>query len=220
MFFPIGDDQVKLGHKPVFSYLLILINVLVFFYQLTLNDTQISQLFREYGAIPSSVLKGENLHSLVTSMFLHGGWMHLIGNMLFLWVFADNIEATIGSKRFLIFYFLGGIIAALVHCYVNKWSGIPCIGASGAVSAALGAYLVMFPSSRIRVLFLIWTFRIWAFFFLGFWIFQQVVAGYEALGPIMIETGVGYWAHIGGFAFGFLSGFTFRDRIKQTVIKI
>ena len=173
------------------------------------------EFFYAYGAVPAQIWQGQNLHTLVSSMFLHGGWMHLIGNMMFLWIFADNIEVSIGSLQFLFFYVAGGVIAALVHCFVLSGSNIPCIGASGAISACLGAYLVMFPSSRIRVLFIFFSFRVSAFVFLGFYIVQQVLAGWETLELQTAETsGVGYWAHIGGFGYGFIRGFFLRKKQK------
>ena len=142
--------------------------------------------------------------------------MHLIGNMLFLWIFADNIEVSIGSFRFLLFYLAGGVFAALVHCFVLDGSSIPCIGASGAISATLGAYLVMFPSSRIRVLFIFFSFRVSAFVFLGFYIVQQVMAGWETLELQAAESsGVGYWAHIGGFGYGFIRGWFLRKHLRK-----
>jgi membrane associated rhomboid family serine protease len=216
MFFPIGDDNVRGRSKPVFTYLLIIINCYIFWQQLQLSPEQIEKFFYTYGAVPSKIWSGQDLHTLVTSMFLHGGWMHLIGNMIFLWIFADNIEVTIGSFRFILFYLVGGIVAALVHCFVLQGSTIPCIGASGAISATLGAYLVMFPSSRIRVLFIFFSFRVSAFVFLGFYIIQQVMAGWESLELKAAETsGVGYWAHIGGFAYGFIRGFFMRGQVSK-----
>lgn len=214
MFFPIGDDNVKGRSTPIFTYLLIAINCFIFWQQLQLSPEQMNKFFYNFGAVPSLILKGQALHTLITSMFLHGGWMHLIGNMLFLGIFADNIEATIGSFRFILFYLVGGIVATLVHCFVLQGSTIPCIGASGAISATLGAYLVMFPSSRIRVLLFIFSFRVSAFIFLGFYIIQQVIAGWESLELKAAESsGVGYWAHIGGFAYGFLRGWFFRSKL-------
>lgn len=211
MFFPIGDDNVRGRSKPIFTYLLIFINCYIFWQQLQLTPEQMENFFYAYGATPAMIWKGQNLHTLITSMFLHGGWMHLIGNMLFLWIFADNIEVTIGSFKFILFYVAGGVIAALVHCFVLAGSTIPCIGASGSISACLGAYLVMFPASRIKVLFIIFSFRVSAFVFLGFYIIQQVMAGWESLELNAAETsGVGYWAHIGGFGYGFLRGWFMR----------
>jgi membrane associated rhomboid family serine protease len=213
MFFPIGDDNVKGKSIPIFTYLLIVLNCYIFWQQLNFNPEQMQQFFYAYGAVPSLIWKGQTLQTLVTSMFLHGGWMHLIGNMVFLWIFADNIEVTIGSFRFMLFYLIGGIVAALVHSFVLQGSTIPCIGASGAISATLGAYLVMFPSSKIRVLFIFFSFRVSAFVFLGFYIVQQVMAGYESLELQAAESsGVGYWAHIGGFGYGFICGLFLRHK--------
>jgi membrane associated rhomboid family serine protease len=216
MFFPIGDDNVRGRSKPIFTTLLIIFNCYIFWQQLQLSPEQMQNFFYTYGATPNQIWQGQNLHTLFTSMFLHGGWMHLIGNMIFLWIFADNIEVTIGSFRFLMFYLVGGVVAALVHCFVLKGSSIPCIGASGAISATLGAYLVMFPSSKIRVLFIFFSFRVSAFLFLGFYIIQQVMAGWETLEIKDAETsGVGYWAHIGGFGYGFIRGFFMRSKQEK-----
>ena len=211
MIFPIGDDQVKNGYFPIFSYAFILINVVIFIFQAQMPTAQLQSFVFDYGSIPGEITQGDDWFTLFSSMFLHGGWMHLIGNMLFLWVFADNIEATIGSPSFLIFYILGGLAAHAAHIYFNWESTIPTIGASGAISAVMGAYLVMFPTSRVKVLFLIFPFRILAFLFLGFWIFQQLNSGFASLGVETAETaGVAWWAHIGGFVFGILSGFYYR----------
>ncbi len=211
MLFPIGDDQVRGGAFPIFSYGFIALNVAIFLMQVNMPQGQLNAFVEDYGNVPVDTLRGENLRSLLTSMFLHGGWMHLIGNMLFLWVFADNIEATIGNLRFLIFYLLGGLAAHAAHIYFYADSTIPTIGASGAISAVMGAYLVMFPASRVRMLFFVFTFRVPAFLFLGFWIWQQWVSGTAAL---QIETaqsaGVAWWAHIGGFAFGLIAGIYYR----------
>ena len=145
MLFPIGDDQVKGGYFPLFSYSFIALNIIIYY----LQTTTASGLY-EYAAVPVEIVQGQDLHTLITSMFLHGGLMHIIGNMLFLWVFADNIEATIGNFRFLIFYILGGLAAHAAHIYFNLDSNIPTVGASGAISAVMGAYLVMFPTSRVQ----------------------------------------------------------------------
>lgn len=218
MFFPIGDDNIKGKSKPIITYLLIIFNCYIFWQQLQLSAEDMERFYYAYGAVPSYIWKGQNLHTLVTSMFLHGGWMHLIGNMVFLWIFGDNIEITVGSFRFLLFYLAGGVFAALVHCFVLQGSSMPCIGASGAISATLGAYLVMFPSSKITVLFFIFSFRVSAFVFLGFYIFQQVMAGWDSLELKAAESsGVGYWAHIGGFAYGFIRGWFFRKKHKRVL---
>lgn len=213
MFFPIGDDNVKGGSKPLFSYSLILMNVLVFFYEVSLQHFQAEAFVFEFGNIPLELLSGVDLFTLLTSMFLHGGWMHLIGNMLFLWVFADNVEAIIGTFNFILFYILGGIAATLIHALFNPISDIPVVGASGAISAVMGAYLILFPASRIRVfiLFLFSSAHVPALLFLGFWILQQMVAGFGSLGLGTEEQGgVAWWAHIGGFIFGVIAGFIAR----------
>lgn len=232
MIFPYGDDQVKGGHFPLFSYGFILLNTAVFIYQLQFSD----HLVCAFGAIPDEILSGKDLFTVVTSMFLHGGWGHLLGNMLFLWIFADNIEAPVGNFRFFFFYILGGLVAVGTHIYFNSaesiyccspcGDGLPClgelpacagltpmVGASGAISAVMGAYLVLFPASRIKMFFLIFPFRLPAFIFLGFWIYQQWAAGMSALQAVADESqGVAWWAHIGGFVFGLLAGLYFRTK--------
>lgn len=209
MIFPIGDDQVKGGYRPWFSYSFIVLNVLVFLFKISLNWEQQEAFDMYFGAIPSEINRGVDLFTLVTSMFLHSDWWHLIGNMLFLWVFADNIEATVGSLKFVTFYFIGGFVAVAAHIWFNVSSELPMIGASGAISAVMGAYLVMFPVSRIKMLFLIFPFRITAWIFLGLWIVQQWSFGTSSHAS---ETGggVAWWAHIGGFAMGLVAGFLFR----------
>lgn len=218
MFFPIGDDQVQGGAKPLFSYTLILINVLVFGYEIMLTPDQSEMMVTTYGAIPQEIIQGKDMYTLLSCMFLHGGWMHLIGNMLFLWVFADNIEAVVGTFNFMIFYIIGGVAASAIHIFFNPYSEVPMVGASGAISAVMGAYLIMFPSSRIKVLILIFftTAYVPALFFLGIWIVQQLVAGVGSLNPTTAESaGVAWWAHIGGFIFGVVAGFIARKQYKD-----
>lgn len=213
MIFPIGDDQVKGGSYPIFSYLFIGLNILIFLFEASLSNNDLNRFIMEYGSIPAETMNGEDYFTLFTSMFLHGGWMHLIGNMLFLWVFADNIEQIIGNLNFLIFYIAGGLAAHAAHIYFNIDSTIPTVGASGAISAVLGAYLVMFPSSRIKILvvFFFSSFRVPALLFLGFWIVQQLISGFAAIGPATADSsGVAWWAHIGGFVFGVIAGFYYR----------
>ncbi len=213
MLFPIGDDQVRGGYTPWVSYSFIVINVAVFLLEVNMPPDQLEAFIFNYGSIPAETTRGQDLFTLFTSMFLHGGWLHLIGNMLFLWVFADNIEAVIGNIRFFIFYFLGGLAAHAAHIYFNWDSAIPTVGASGAISAVLGAYLVMFPASRVKMLFFIFTFRIPAFLFLGFWIWQQWASGTASLNVTTAETeAVAWWAHIGGFVFGVVGGLYYRTK--------
>jgi len=211
MFFPIGDDQVKGGYFPFFSYAFIALNIAAFVYEIRMMEVEsLDNFLLQWGAIPKEIMQGEDLITLFSSMFLHGGWMHIIGNMLFLWVFADNIEAVVGNLRFVIFYLLGGLAAHAAHIYFNIGSETPTIGASGAISAVMGAYLVMFPISQIKILFIIFTFRVPALLFLGFWIFQQWNSGVASFSETTEQTGVAWWAHIGGFVFGVLAGLLFR----------
>ncbi len=219
MVFPIGDDQVRGGASPIFSYAFLALNVLVFLFQVTLPAANLQGFIVEYGSIPQEISSGEDYYTLLTSMFLHGGWMHLIGNMTFLWVFADNIEAVVGNVKFLIFYILGGIAASYGHIFFNPASTVPCVGASGAISAVLGAYLVMFPSSRIKVLVVYFfrSFMVPAILFLGFWIVQQLISGVGSLGSEAAGSGggVAWFAHIGGFVFGLAAGLFFKMRYPQ-----
>jgi membrane associated rhomboid family serine protease len=236
MFFPIGDTQVSGNYKPIFSYLFIAINILVFFLQISTEGN----LVCEFSTIPLEIIKGDDYHTLISSIFMHGGWMHLIGNMLFLWVFADNIEVKIGNFYFVLFYLAGGIFASGAHIYASTlgYDGgaiacflcdtatpcdensvispavIPSLGASGAIAALMGAYLVMFPKSQIKVLVLIFfrSFHIPAIVFLGIWFVQQLFSGFGSLGPVNAASeGVAWWAHIGGFAFGLIAGLMFKQ---------
>lgn len=213
MFFPLGDDQVQGGHRAFFAYGFIALNVLIFLYQTSLPIGQMEGFVYTYGAVPADIQRGENYISLFTSMFLHGGWMHLLGNMLYLYIFADNIEATIGSSAFLVFYLLGGLAAHATHIWFDPYSEVPTVGASGALSAVMGAYLVLFPRARINGLLIFFRVSIPAIFFLLFWFFQQGMSGYTSLSEV--DTGGGgiaWWAHIGGFVFGVAAGFFFKTR--------
>jgi len=219
MIFPIGDDQVKGGSKPFFTYLFIGINAIVFLYQVILPPAELDWFILHFGSIPSEISQGNHLFTLFTSMFLHGGWVHLIGNMLFLWVFGDNIEAIIGNFYFLLFYIAGGLAAAIAHIVAGPGSTVPAIGASGAISAVLGAYLILFPASNIRVL-VVYFFRSFympAVFFLGIWIVQQLISGYFSLSETTSQAqrgGVAWWAHIGGFGFGLIAGWIARKTLE------
>jgi len=210
VIFPIGDENINGGYKPTITYLFIAINIAIFLFQVTLDMDATRAFLYEYGTIPVEILNGEDYFTLMSNMFLHGGWMHIIGNMLFLWVFADNIEAIIGNVNFLVFYLLGGLFASLLHIFLNPSSSIPAVGASGAISAVMGAYLVMFPKSKIKVLviFLFRSIYMSALIFLGLWFVQNLVSGLGSLGPKSAQTaGTAWWAHIGGFLFGIIAGY-------------
>src|SRR5271154_6380521 len=187
---------------------IIALNVLIFFYQATLNPSALNTFVTEFGIVPDQ-MRGLGLLTLFTSMFLHGGWMHLIGNMLFLWVFGRNVEDLIGGPRFLAFYLLAGVAAGVVHVIVNAYSTVPTIGASGAIAAVMGAYLVKFPRSRIVTLiiivFFVTTAEIPAAFILLYWFALQFISGVGSLASTdYTGGGVAWFAHIGGFLVGML----------------
>ncbi|MFK8056863.1 MAG: rhomboid family intramembrane serine protease [Saprospiraceae bacterium] len=211
MIFPYGDTNVPNGQFPIVNYVLIALNVVVFIFQYSMPQAELEAFVYGNGFIPAD---GFGL-TVLTSIFMHGGFMHLLGNMMFLWLFGDNIEQTIGSMKYLLFYLFGGIIATIAHFLAGPESVIPAIGASGAIAAVMGAYLVCFPHSQIKMLWLFFPFRISAFLFLGFWIVQQLFSGTASLGgPTDGGGGVAWWAHIGGFLFGVAAGFYFR-KYKQ-----
>lgn len=211
MIFPIGDENVKGGFKPIFSYSFIVINIVIFIFQFSLEPNAIQAFVTNFGAIPTEILAGEDYVTLFTNMFLHAGLMHLLFNMLYLWIFGDNIEATIGNSRFILFYISGGVFASLVHVFLNPSSAVPSIGASGAIAAIMGAYIMMFPQSRIRMWVFFKSIYIPALIFLGFWIVQQLYSGLSDLGPESAQKGgTAWWAHIGGFVYGVAAGYLFK----------
>jgi membrane associated rhomboid family serine protease len=212
--FPIGDDNVKGAGPSYVTYLFIAINVVVFLFQVTLDPSATQSFINRWGVIPVEILQGNQLLTLLTSMFLHGGWLHLIGNMLFLWVFGDNIEHTLGHLGFAVFYLAGGLAASMAHILLNADSTIPSVGASGAIAAILGAYIVWFPGSRVRMLILgfMRVTQTSALVFLGIWFITQLFSGVASIAETAQTGGVAFWAHIGGFVFGLAVGFALRSR--------
>ncbi len=208
MIFPYGDDQVHGGHRPLLSHALLLANAAVFVWQLSVG----TEGALAYAAVPAHITAGRDWHTLWTSLFLHGGLAHLLGNMLFLWIFADNVEATVGTPVFALFYAAGGAVATLAHVVVDPVSPVPLVGASGAISAVLGAYLVLYPASRIKTFVFFFPVRIPALLFLGFWFYGQMSSAMATLSGA--ESGVAWWAHIGGFAFGLAGGAWMRGRFQ------
>jgi membrane associated rhomboid family serine protease len=221
--FPIGDDNVRGQHAPIATWILLVLNVLVFLYEATLSEPALTRFITQYGVIPANIMQGDGLGTLLTSMFLHGGWMHLIGNMLFLWVFSDNIEAVIGTPLYFVFYLAGGLAGSAAHILSATASTIPSVGASGAIAAVLGAYIVMFPQSRVRLLVFLGyragVTRVSAIVFLGIWAVTQFFSGVASLGVATAQTGgVAWFAHIGGFAFGLVVGGLLRGRASRAVL--
>lgn len=203
---PLRDDNPS-SSTPVVTVLLILACLGIFlyvFYGLG-SEAATNRVLQTYGFIPAELTAPGGLAveapTLMTSMFLHGGWLHVIGNMWFLRIFGDNVEDRMGHAGFLAFYLLTGVVAALTHAWFNPASTNPLIGASGAIAGVLGAYTVLFPRARIRTLavlgFFITTMRIPAFVFLPLWFLFQFVSGLRALGGA--GGGVAWWAHVGGF---------------------
>lgn len=204
--FPIRDHNPS-EKTPYVTYALIAANVLVFvsYWPLFSDDRALARFFFDWALLPENVAGGRNIYTLVTSMFLHGGLLHLGGNMLFLYIFGDNLEEDLGHAGFLLFYMASGIGAGLVHVIAAPWSTIPTVGASGAIAGVMGGYLLLYPKARIDVLFIfIVFFKIFpvpAWVMLGIWFGLQLFNGAGADASV---GGVAYWAHTGGFAIGFL----------------
>ena len=215
---PIGDYAGARPRFPFVNIALIATNILVFLYQLTLPDARLEQFIYRWAAIPTEIVRGTDLPptiplpiyaTLVTSIFLHGGWLHLGGNMLFLWVFGDNVENAFGSLKYLLFYLVCGVGASLVQIAFNLNSTIPTVGASGAIAGVMGAYLVMFPGATVRTiitLFIIWpVVYLPAVVVIGVWFLMQFLSGLSSLGVQTAQTGgVAVWAHVGGLVIGAL----------------
>jgi membrane associated rhomboid family serine protease len=205
---PIGDDNTRRRTVPFFTYGLVALNVVVFLVELSQPDPQ--AYLSQWGAVPSQVSAGQSLGTLVTSMFLHAGWAHLLGNMLFLFIFGDNVEDAFGHFKYLAFYLVCGIAAALTQVALAPGSRVPSVGASGAISGVLAAYVVMFGNNRVRVLLGFFPAVVPAYVMIGLWIVLQFVYGAASLGYTQQSGGVAYGAHIGGFACGLLLTFLLR----------
>jgi membrane associated rhomboid family serine protease len=210
--FPIGDDNEQ-GTGPAYLTLsLITVNVLAFLMEISRpSDAAIQAFITAWGVVPHEYSAGVDLPptipyplwtTLLTSMFLHGGWGHLGGNMLFLWIFGDNLEHRIGHLRFLTFYLVCGIAAGLAHIVFNSQSTVPTVGASGAISGVLGGYLLLFPRNRVYVLTYGGVIAVPALFMLGLWILMQFINGVGEVARTPETGGVAYIAHIGGFLAG------------------
>jgi membrane associated rhomboid family serine protease len=217
--FPIRTS-VPTRYPPVVTWALILINCVVFLFQISLTPRELEWFLLNFALIPARYvaplafgdveLTFADYLPFFTNMFLHGGWLHLILNMWTLWLFGPAIEDRLGSFRFLIFYLLCGVLASVTHAAFNATSAVPALGASGAIAGVLGCYLRQFPYARVIVvvpiLFLPLFFEIYAFVFVGFWFVAQVLQGAAELFMPATEGGVAWWAHIGGFAAGLAFG--------------
>lgn len=200
-------DEIRTRHVPVVNYLLIAANILVYAW-LWMAGSEGESLVYQFALIPAHFTSGLNLEDvadLFTGMFMHAGLAHLGGNMLYLWIFGDNIEDVMGKGKYLIFYLVGGVVASLAHIFTNPGSQIPTVGASGAIAAVLGAYLVLFPTSRVLTFIPLGFFMrltlVPASIVLGLWFILQLFSGLLSMGGPDVG-GVAFWAHIGGFVAG------------------
>lgn len=232
---PLRDDNPTRSTAFV-TYSLMVVNIVVFLYELSLPPRGLEAFFDSWAVVPvqltATLFRGSSATeippewvTLFTSQFLHGGFLHIAGNMLFLWVFGNNVEDCLGHVKFLLFYLSCGALAVLAQWAFSINSAIPSLGASGAIAGVLGAYILRYPRAQILTLiplgFFFWTMRLPAYFFLGWWFFQQTLYGVASIGTktnIGMESGgVAYWAHIGGFVAGFILApllglFSHRDR--------
>jgi len=219
---PIRDD-VRSQSFPIMNTLLIAANTIVFFLEAGLSPAQIDRVVSLFGFVPArfSLLNPLSYLPIFTSMFMHGGWFHIISNMWILFIFGDNVEDRLGSFRYLLFYVLGGVAAALLHVFVQPTSNVPVVGASGAIAAVMGAYFLFYPRARVISmipLFVIpWFVQIPAVVYLGVWFVSQLYSGVLSLGAASgVEMGgVAWWAHIGGFVFGALISGLFGVKRKK-----
>ncbi len=202
--FPIRDHNPS-SRTPYVTYGLIILNVAVFLinYPIMNNAAAMSAFYYDWSTVPALVMQGEQTHTILTSMFLHAGVLHIAGNMLFLWIFGDNLEDSFGHIGFLLFYLACGVAADIAHIVANPASNIPTVGASGAIAGVMGGYLLLFPKARVDVIFFIFVFfkrfTLPAWAMLVFWFGMQIFGG---VGADISAGGIAYWAHIGGFIAG------------------
>ncbi len=220
---PLRDSAPRYSF-PVFTLALILTNVLVFLYEVGLDPSSLEQFISQNAVIPMRAVAATQGRApaeaavlpLFTSMFLHGGWLHLIGNMWFLWIFGDNLEDNLGHWRYLFFYLTCGLAGALTHIFFNPLSQVPSVGASGAIAGVMGGYLLLFPGARVLTLvpfFLFFTIELPAYVMLLYWFAIQFFSGVASVSPsAQSGGGVAFWAHVGGFVTGLVLTIFFRRR--------
>jgi membrane associated rhomboid family serine protease len=207
---PLSDASRRPVRMPVVTASIILVNVLVFLLELTRGDAFVM----EWSAIPTQIISGHHWITILTAMFMHGSWSHIIGNMIFLWAFGPEIEDAMGRGRYLVFYLLGGLVAMLAQIAADPHSTVPNLGASGAIAAVMGAFLITYPRDQIRSVLFIFVFAritfIPAALLIGFWFLTQLV---HAGAVAQVQTGgVAYLAHVGGFIFGAATARLFESR--------
>jgi len=208
MFFPIGDDDTARRTVPLVTYALIALNVLFFFVELSGGDAFIMK----WSFVPSRFLSNpfSDFLTLFTSMFMHAGWVHLGGNMLYLWIFGDNVEDRFGPIKFTIFYLLCGLAATFAQLAFSLGSNVPNLGASGAIAGVLGAYILLFPQGKIKVLQGQQVIQVPALIVIGMWFVLQLFSGIGSIANTAQTDGIAFMAHIGGFLAGFVLTFLFR----------
>jgi membrane associated rhomboid family serine protease len=210
-------DTIRSRRFPLVNWMLIALNVLVFLYEVRLGGAGLERFIRAWALIPARLISHPETAwvTIFSSMFMHGGWLHILSNMWVLYIFGDNVEERLGGQRYLIFYLLSGVAAALLQTYILQDSGAPMIGASGAIAGVLGGYLVQFPRARVAslvpIFFIFTIIEIPATIFLLFWFILQLFSGLFALQGGG-ASGIAWWAHIGGFLFGLLSVSLFAQR--------
>ena len=213
---PLGDTSRRPLRFPFATVVVIAVNFLVFFFELAGGDTFINT----WSLVPANIVNGQDWITILTAMFMHAGWVHILGNMLFLWVFGPAIEDVMGSWRYLFFYLLGGLAATAAQILIDPTSTIPNLGASGAIAAVMGAFLITYPRDRIRTLLLLgWFIRVTflpAVVLVGLWFLIQLISQVGALATTS-QGGVAYMAHIGGFLFGMITArlFEVKERVDQ-----
>jgi membrane associated rhomboid family serine protease len=207
--FPVSD-VIPSRTTPYVTVTLIALNAIAFFIELRISDAELRRVVFAYGVVPAFF----SWPDVLTSMFLHSGWLHFLGNMLYLWIFGDNVEDRLGHVRYLLFYLSCGAVAALGQTASHPSSTLPMIGASGAIAGVMGAYFVLYPQSRVLtavfIIFFIDLIEIPAIYFLGIWFLMQLFSGVGSLGARAADGGVAFWAHVGGFAAGALLGAVWR----------
>ncbi len=212
-------DTLRARSIPLVNWALIAVNGLVFFFELGLTESGLNNFINTWGLVPSRLTS--NLGSLeawmmvFTAMFIHGGWLHILSNMWVLFIFGDNVENRMGGFNYLVFYLLSGVAAALLQAFLVPASGVPMVGASGAIAGVLGAYMLLFPQARVvslvPIFFIFTTVELPAVIFLLFWFVIQLFSGVLALGGAA-GSGIAWWAHIGGFLFGIAAVYFFAQR--------
>jgi membrane associated rhomboid family serine protease len=215
---PLRDTQPSYS-TPFVTVGIIVVNVLAFLYQLSLDPYSLNWFIAHYAIVPDRI----QYQDIVTSMFLHGGWMHLIGNMWFLWIYGDNVEDVLGHAKYLIFYILCGAGAAILHVLLNPYSRVPTLGASGAIAGVMGAYMIKFPHSRIitlvPIIIFFTTIEIPAILILAYWFVIQIFSGVGSIGYSNVSSGggVAWFAHVGGFVAGIILIFVLgtRERFRN-----